>query len=280
VVATLKSLGMKRVMDKSVSTFFIRWVECKPDIDYRRFKEGLQLVNHIPNSQIFVTKIGLMQSLRDYARITRPSRSIRVAESSSGAEKKKTIEPLKDLSFFPESFRLDVAEERKSFTKRANALCEKETVWIIKPNGANQGKGITLAQGPAAVEKRIQSDGTNRLVQRYIRKPLLLKGRKFDVRIYMLIGSTRPFVLMYHEGYARVSSEVYTDSDFENVIMHLTNVAVQRKGSRFREVKEDLTWSFDDIQGHLTEMDLAPPTWMADTFVVCDRITSFPLSSS
>eukprot|EP01028_Stygiella_incarcerata_P000601 TRINITY_DN1089_c0_g1_i1.p2 TRINITY_DN1089_c0_g1~~TRINITY_DN1089_c0_g1_i1.p2 ORF type:complete len:718 (+),score=207.29 TRINITY_DN1089_c0_g1_i1:3793-5946(+) len=276
VVGTLESLGMKRVMDKSVSTFFFRWVECKPDIDYRRFKEGVQLVNHISNSQVLVTKIGLMQSLRDYVRtMSMRTRAGRVSESSadtrtgssSSLDDEKMIEPLKDMAFFPESYRLDAADERKAFIKRANALEEKETVWIIKPNGANQGKGITIVQGPAAVEEEIRAHGTNRLAQRYIRNPLLLNGRKFDVRIYMLIGSTRPFVLMYHEGYVRISAEEYTDSDFENVIMHLTNAAVQRKGSRFREVKEDLTWTFDGLQTYLTEKNLAPPSWVTDTFV-------------
>jgi hypothetical protein len=41
-------------------------VEIKGQINYKEFKEGEQLVNHIPNINLLTTKIGLLDSLRDY----------------------------------------------------------------------------------------------------------------------------------------------------------------------------------------------------------------------
>lgn len=57
---------------------------------------------------------------------------------------------------------------------------------------------------------------------RYLHKPLLLEKRKFDIRAYMLVGSTVPQLVLYHKGYVRLSLHDY-DSDTDNLIAHLTN---------------------------------------------------------
>ena len=49
-------------------------------------------------------------------------------------------------------------------------------------------------------------------MQRYISKPLLLDGHKFDFRIYMLIASTNPLQLFYHDGFLRVSLLQYDEN--------------------------------------------------------------------
>jgi len=57
---------------------------------------------------------------------------------------------------------------------------------------------------------------------RYISKPLLLDGKKFDLRVYMLIANTAPFVVLYRKGYVRLCIGDYqTDTDVMS--SHLTN---------------------------------------------------------
>ena len=57
---------------------------------------------------------------------------------------------------------------------------------------------------------------------RYITNPLLLEGRKFDIRAYMLIASTEPFLILFHKGYVRLCCHEY-EADNMDLGRHLTN---------------------------------------------------------
>lgn len=57
---------------------------------------------------------------------------------------------------------------------------------------------------------------------RYIINPLLLDGCKFDIRCYVLIACTMPYLVFYHPGYIRRSAKPYSNQD-QNLITHLTN---------------------------------------------------------
>jgi tubulin--tyrosine ligase len=56
----------------------------------------------------------------------------------------------------------------------------------------------------------INSKNANTLcvVQKYIERPLLYRGRKFDIRVWALVNTTSE-VYFYKQGYLRTSSSVY-----------------------------------------------------------------------
>jgi hypothetical protein len=74
------------------------------------------------------------------------------------------------------------------------------------------------------------------VVQRYISNPLLIGGKKFDLRLYALAKSYKPLkAYIYREGFARFTTQRYNENDIENSEIHLTNVAIQKYSSDYNK---------------------------------------------
>lgn len=88
------------------------------------------------------------------------------------------------------------------------------------------------------------------MAQRYLHKPYLIDGLKFDLRVYVLITSVMPLrVYLYKEGLARFATEEYVPplgSNLGKLCMHLTNYAINKESEDFI-ANEDV--NADDI-GH------------------------------
>lgn len=140
--------------------------------------------------------------------------------------------------FFPQTYTLPIdwglfVEEHKA----------RGGVWIAKPVGRAQGKGIfllnkvsQLAEFKTRQEDRSHLDGY--IVQRYIERPLLIGMRKFDLRLYCLVTSFRPLTAYLHRGgFARFSSESYklNKHTLDDIDKHLTNAAITKKSSNYVE---------------------------------------------
>ena len=57
-------------------------------------------------------------------------------------------------------------------------------------------------------------------------------GRKFDLRLYVLVTSYSPLIVwLYTAGFARFSNQRYSPvlKDLQNLEMHLTNTAIAKK---------------------------------------------------
>jgi len=70
------------------------------------------------------------------------------------------------------------------------------------------------------------------VISKYIDNPLLIGGKKFDLRIYILVTSYRPLkCFWYRLGFARFCTVKYTSSanDIDNMFVHLTNVSYQKQ---------------------------------------------------
>jgi len=122
-------------------------------------------------------------------------------------------------------------------------------MWIMKPTARAQGKGIFIVNKLTQIKKWANTSkvgpGASQVnlreayvISRYVDKPLLVGGKKFDLRLYVLVTNYKPLKVYLHSGgFARFCTEKYTDdiAELDNMMIHLTNVAVQKGGDDYNE---------------------------------------------
>ena len=68
------------------------------------------------------------------------------------------------------------------------------------------------------------------MAQKYIEKPLIVIGKKFDVRQWVLVSSIHPLIIwMYREPYCRFTSQDYDPNKVRNKFAHLCNACVNNQ---------------------------------------------------
>jgi len=112
-------------------------------------------------------------------------------------------------------------------------------VWIMKPGeNSNQGNGIVVVSKMSQILKEIQSSAKKNhthIIQKYIERPLLIQGRKFDLRVFGLFTSVNGCTKGYYfdEGYMRTSSYKFTLDNLQDRAIHLTNDAIQKNDEEY-----------------------------------------------
>jgi hypothetical protein len=222
---------------------------------YREWYDRLkpfQLLNHLPNEASVTDKGFLAEHLRRYDRV-----------------QTKYDFGMKDL--VQETYCLYLPEEREQFFAQLPKTDSKENLWIVKPCSSSRGRGISILWQFddmraifAEPEKHGFDPASERyVIQRYIRNPLLLEGRKSEIRVYWLVASLDPLlVLMYREGTVRLNTKPFSLDDFENTLIHVTNVFQQKSHPEY-DPSAVLKWSFLDWERYLIEnLKLAPPNYV------------------
>ncbi|XP_044133475.1 inactive polyglycylase TTLL10 [Bufo gargarizans] len=256
--------GWQRIYDNKRDDYKLKWCETKSSATYYAFREGEQLVYQIPNNKVLTTKIGLLNSLREYERVMQKINKTRV---------------LKMADFFPETVRLDMKDEADTFF----STYEDGQTWICKPTGLNQGRGIYLLKNQEQMSalrcqmlsviedsRKPPCKGPQaRIVQRYIPNPLLLEGKKFDIRSYLLIASTVPYFVFFRHGYVRLTCNPY-DPKSDDLTGHLTNQYMQKKNPLYNELKEETVWTMERFNTYVNEKFAEskglPQNWVLNTF--------------
>ena len=147
-----------------------------------------------------------------------------------------------------------------------------KNMWIVKPGeNTNRGNGIQVCSTLHEIQNIVRtwrprinlpkSDTNTKLednqrrtfiLQKYIDRPLLIKGRKFDIRAFGTMTSVNGYLkaYFYEDGYIRTSSTKYT-SKSNDAFIHLTNDAVQKHAENFGKYESSNKLSYHDFQKYL-----------------------------
>nr|XP_033819134.1 probable tubulin polyglutamylase TTLL9 isoform X1 [Geotrypetes seraphini] len=161
--------------------------------------------------------------------------------------------------FFPKTF--DLPSEYHLFVEEFRR--NPGITWIMKPVARSQGRGIFLFRklkdimdwrkdGGRSDDQKEEMQVENYVAQRYIESPYLIGGRKFDLRVYVLVTSYIPLrAWLYRDGFARFSSTRYTLASIGDHYIHLTNVAVQKTAPDY-DPEKGCKWMIQQLRQYLT----------------------------
>lgn len=100
--------------------------------------------------------------------------------------------------------------------------------WIVKAPGLSKGRGIELFSSLTKLLEYCYQADWKVLIQKYIETPLLLDGRKFDMRVWVTVVSWNPLVVYcWSEPYCRLSLSEFSLGGKVKTSDHLTNQSVQ-----------------------------------------------------
>ena len=119
-----------------------------------------------------------------------------------------------------------------SESEKLKSILQKDSSpWILKLSTGKRAIGIKIiTEG-----KDLPQDNLDYVAQRYITNPLLVDGRKFHLRLYLVITNLNPLrALLHREGLVLFASSNYTNDpeNYQNLRIHLTNAAVADRTNR------------------------------------------------
>ena len=188
-----------------------------------------------------------------------------------------------------------------------------KNLWLIKAPDLNRGRCIELLNNFSNIKKFIKlfyegilngyfnSNDINNIldnhknkkyksnlvvVQKYIENPLLYFGRKFDIRIWVLLSYDLK-VYVFKEGHLKTCSNKY-DVNSNDIFSHLTNYSLQKHNKNFSQYEKGNELSFDDLQYNIDinysekkinfKIDILPKIYKIIEFTfraVSNKINSF-----
>ena len=224
------------------------WKTCRVPERYRLSARANQVINKVSSQNSITSKDQLAKNMRlmrarygtAYGftpmtwvlprQMAEVETALKRAGNGKGGSKKAFICKPARLSRGRGIFLFKTASELRSKMTREDAtLARQKAAKLRRRAEAKKGKKAPI--GSAASAGSVGSVGIW-VVQRYISRPCLLRGRKFDIRTYALVPSTWPLLaLVYRRGFCRLGTAPYAEADHNNLFAHLTNFTINKKNA-------------------------------------------------
>ena len=129
-----------------------------------------------------------------------------------------------------------------------------KNIWIVKPSGLSRGRGISCIDQLNDILTNIKPHN-HIVIQKYIENPLVIKGRKFDIRQWVLVTNFNPLtVYLFDTPYIRFGAEEFHIDDFKNIFSQLTGNSIAKHSEKFEnsEIEGDM-WEIEQFREYLKE---------------------------
>ncbi|KAK9857247.1 hypothetical protein WJX84_000093 [Apatococcus fuscideae] len=160
-------------------------------------------------------------------------------------------------------------------------------VWIMKPAGKSRGRGILCLNSLKGIQDRIRRESSldtsvkTWVVQKYIERPLVIRNRKFDIRLWVLVTEVSPLTIwLYKDCYLRFCAEDYSLEDIGNVYSHLSNNCIARQSEHFEaeDVASGNMWHCQEFASFLDSAQSQPDLWATHLWPQLQQIVLASLS--
>ncbi|XP_064538606.1 polyglutamylase complex subunit TTLL1 isoform X2 [Drosophila montana] len=210
-----------------------------------------QMINHFPNSMELSRKDLLVKNIKRYRKdLERKGDALAETHPNNtklgiGGTRYMHLDIIPMTFVLPADYNLFVEEFHKN----------PASTWIVKPSDKSQGVGIYLINKLSklkrfAYEARTFYPHFHRdtcVISKYIDNPLLIGGKKFDLRLYVLVTTFNPIkAYLYNEGFCRFCTQRYDQTEIDNVFMHLTNVSIQKNNKEYNTIHGG-KWSMQNL---------------------------------
>ena len=132
------------------------------------------------------------------------------------------------------------------------AFSGDRNIWIVKPSGLSRGRGISCIDQLNDILSNIKTHNQT-VIQKYIENPLVIKGRKFDIRQWVLVTNFNPLtVYLFDTPYIRFGAEDFHLDDFKNIFSQLTGNSIAKHSEKFEnsEIEGDM-WETEQFREFL-----------------------------
>lgn len=150
-------------------------------------------------------------------------------------------------------------------------------IYLLKPCDSGNGYGIMLLDSERKITNVARSVKRKYIAQKYIERPLLIYGVKFDIRQYFLITMhNNKFRAWSHASCTiKFATDQYTlDTLDENI--HITNVTVQRRFTRKPNdrLPKNNAWSMDNLLDYFASIG-KPNIWETTLYPAIKKTLSY-----